>query len=243
MERLSRAWPAEFIATFALIFIGAGSVIMATELLGGNLVGVALAHGLTLAIMVTAIAHISGGHVNPAVTMGLWVTGKVESGRAACYIAAELAGAVCGALALRFVVPEPLWRNSLLGTPQVNHGAGMTNVNAVAMEAILTFFLVFAVYATAVDKRGTAFKLAGFPIGLVLTIDILVGGPLTGAAMNPARSFGPALVSGTWTDWWVYWVGPIAGGVVAGLAYWWIFLREKYSKSGIDPEIEQSSGN
>jgi aquaporin Z len=227
VEKLSRAWPAEFIATFALIFIGAGAVIMTSDALGGDLVGVALAHGLTLAIMVTAIAHISGGHVNPAVTIGLWVTGKVDSARAVVYIIAELAGAVVGALALRMIVPETLWRKTMLGTPQVNHAVGMSNANAVAMEAVLTFFLVFVVYATAVDDRGTAFKLAGFPIGLVLTFDILVGGPLTGAAMNPARSFGPALVSATWTDWWVYWVGPITGGVLAGLAYWWVFLRSR----------------
>jgi aquaporin Z len=205
------------------------------------LLGVAIAHGLTLAIMVTAIGHISGGHVNPAVTIGLWVTGKVESARAIVYIAAELAGAIAGAFVLSLVVPEALWKKAMLGTPQVNHAAGMSNMNAVAMEAVLTFFLVFAVYATAVDDKGTAFKLAGFPIGLVLTFDILVGGPLTGAAMNPARSFGPALVSGTWTDWWVYWVGPITGGVLAGLAYWWLFLRSRdTSADGLNVQQEAS---
>lgn len=235
MEKLSRAWPAELISTFALVFIGAGSVIMAVNnnLAGpqgaGQLLGIALAHGLVLAIMISVTAHISGGHVNPAVTIGLWVTGKVETTRAVCYIAAQLAGAVLGALALRLIVPQVLWKRADLGTPQVAHAFGMSNGGAVALEAILTFFLVFAVFGTAVDDRGAFSKLAGFPIGLVLTFDILAGGPLTGAAMNPARAFGPALLSGTWTDWWVYWVGPIAGGVIAALVYWMLFLRPRES--------------
>lgn len=235
MEKLSRAWPAEFISTFALVFIGAGSVIMAVNnnLAGaqgaGQLLGIALAHGLVLAIMISVTAHISGGHVNPAVTIGLWVTGKVETTRAVCYIVAQLAGAVLGALALRLIVPQVLWKRADLGTPQVAHAFGMSNGGAVALEAILTFFLVFAVFGTAVDDRGAFSKLAGFPIGLVLTFDILAGGPLTGAAMNPARAFGPALLSGTWTDWWVYWVGPIAGGVIAALVYWMLFLRPRES--------------
>ncbi|MEX0833932.1 MAG: MIP family channel protein [Actinomycetota bacterium] len=227
MERISRAWPAEFIATFALVFIGAGAVVMSVDGLGGDLLGVAIAHGLTLAIMVTATAHLSGGHVNPAVTIGLWVTGRVESARAVCYILAQLAGGAAGALALKLLLPEKLTEAGGLGTPVVNHSLGMSDGAAVGLEAVLTFFLVFTVYATAADERGPAGRLGGFAIGLVLTIDILVGGPLTGAAMNPARAFGPELVSGTWTGWWVYWVGPIIGGLVAGLVYWLVFLRQR----------------
>jgi len=228
MEPISRAWIAEVITTFCLIFIGAGAVVMATnDLSGAGLVAVALAHGIALAVLVSITAQISGGHVNPAVTISLWVTGKVESTRAMCYIAAQLAGAAFGALALSIVVPKTLWEQAMLGTPQLNRDLGVGAAQGVAIEAILTFFLVFAVFGTAVDPRGAFSKLAGFSIGLVLTFDILMGGPLTGAAMNPARWFGPALVSGTWSDWWIYLIGPIAGGVAAALVYWAAFLRGK----------------
>jgi aquaporin Z len=224
VERTGQQAAAEFIATFTLTFIGAGSVILnaAGRL---DLVGVALAHGLALAIMVSVTAHISGGHVNPAVTAGLWVTGRIDTVRAIVYVVAQLLGASAGALALRATFPDTLWRSANLGTPVP--APGISAGNAVVLEAILTFFLVFVVYGTAVDERGPFAKLAGFPIGLVLTMDILAAGPLTGASMNPARTFGPALVSGTWTDTWVYWVGPVSGGIIAGAVYWMLFLRER----------------
>lgn len=225
MESTSKAAVAEFIATFALIFIGAGSVVMAVNGLGSGLVGVALAHGIVLAVVVSVTAHISGGLVNPAVAIGLWVTGKLATGRMVVLVIAELAGATFGALLLRLVVPEALWRTAALGTPLLLPGLGVGK--GILLEAILTFFLVFAVYGTAVDDRGPFGKTAGLTIGLVLTFDILAGGPLTGASMNPARTFGPGLVSGTWTDWWVYWVGPIAGAVIAAVVYWMVFLKDK----------------
>jgi MIP family channel proteins len=224
VRRTSQQAVAEFIATFTLIFIGAGSSILyvAKQV---DLVGVALAHGLALAIMVSVTAHISGGHVNPAVTAGLWVTGKIQTVRAGIYVCAQLLGAALGAAALRWTFPEAMWRPANLGTPVpasfISGGA------AVVIEAILTFFLVFVVYGTAVDEHGPFAKLAGWPIGFVLTMDILAAGPLTGAAMNPARAFGPALISGTWTDWWVYWVGPVTGGIIAGAVYWATFLKDR----------------
>jgi MIP family channel proteins len=232
VEPIKKAWIAEFITTFCLIFIGAGAVIMASNDLGGTagLVAIALAHGIALAVLVSIAAHVSGGHVNPAVTIGLWVTGKVGSARAITYIVAQLAGALAGAYALRLLVPEPLWRSANLGTPQVAHDLGVGAAQAAGIEAVLTFFLIFAVYGTAVDARGSFNKVAGFSIGLVLTFDILMGGPLTGAAMNPARWFGPAVASGTWGDGWVYIIGPIAGGIAAGLVYWGAFLRGKDEK-------------
>ena len=215
---------AEFIATFTLIFIGAGSsILFAAKQV--DLVGVALAHGLALAIMVSVTAHISGGHVNPAVTAGLWVTGKIQTVRAGIYVAAQLLGAIVGAAALRWTFPAILWKPARLGTP-VPSGT-ISAGTAVVLEAILTFFLVYVVFGTAVDEHGPFSKLAGWPIGLVLTMDILAAGPLTGAAMNPARSFGPALVSGTWTDWWVYWIGPVTGGIIAAAVYWVTFLRDR----------------
>ncbi len=205
-EKLGQVTVAEFIGTFALVFIGAGAVIMGPST-GSGLVGVALAHGIVLAVMVSILAHISGAHFNPAVTVGVWVTGNIRTLLAGVYIASQLAGAVAAGLVLRALYPESAWRTANLGA----------------------FFLVFAVYGTAVDDRGPFTKLAGLPIGLVLTFDILAGGPLTGAAMNPARAFGPMLAGGHWSDWWVYWIGPIGGGIVAAAVYWFAFLdgREK----------------
>jgi aquaporin Z len=225
VDRLSRAWVAEFVATFTLIFIGAGAVSMNQDPNGPGLVGIALAHGLALAILVSVLGHISGAHVNPAVTIGLWVTGRVDPKRAAVYIGSQLAGAVAGALVLRALMPRAFWEPAALGTPQVNHAVGVGVGQGVLIEAVLTFFLMLAIFGTAVDPRGAFSKVAGFSIGLVLTFDILMGGPLTGAAMNPARWFGPALVSGTWSDGFVYIIGPVAGAVAASLVYWGAFLR------------------
>ena len=226
MERIAQRATAEFIGTFALIFIGAGSVVLAQNVAGT--LGVALAHGLVLAIMVSILAHISGAHFNPAITIGAWVTNQIKTAAAGVYIISQLAGGAAGAALLRVTLIETIWKPSHLGTPVVAHQV-MSNGKAVLLEAILTFFLVFAVYGTAIDERGPFTKTAGLTIGLVLTFDILVGGPLTGAAMNPARWFGPALVSGFWKDWWVYWIGPIGGGVIAAAVYWFAFLggREK----------------
>jgi MIP family channel proteins len=216
---------AEFIGTFALVFIGAGAVVIASTTLGpsSGLVGVALAHALVLAIMISAFGHFSGGHFNPAVTVSVWVAGKVETVTALVYILVQLAGAAAGAGLLRLVMPEDDWKAANLGatlvSPNINNG------QAVLLEAVLTFFLVITVFAVAVDDRGVYKSIAGLPIGLVLGFDILVGGPLTGASMNPARTFGPALMSGTWTNFWVYVVGPILGGLVAASVYMFIFLR------------------
>jgi MIP family channel proteins len=225
VEKAGQKAVAEFIGTFALIFIGAGAVIMAAS--GGGLVGVALANGIVLAVMVSVLAHISGAHFNPAVTLGVWVTGNIKTLLAVVYVVAQLAGAILAALLLRGLYPEPSWRAANLGAPGL--AAGMSSGRGVLLEAVLTFFLVFVVYGTAVDDRGPFAKLAGLPIGFVLIFDILAGGPLTGAAMNPARALGPMMAGGHWADWWVYWIGPIGGGIVGAAAYWYVFLegREK----------------
>jgi aquaporin TIP len=233
MERVWEKAVAEFVGTLALIFIGAGSVVIASSTIlnvrGSGLVAVALAHGIVLAVMVSVTGHLSGGHLNPAVTISAWVTGNITTALGAVYMVAQLAGGIVGAILLRWVFPASAWRQAALGTPLVNHAAGMTSGKAVVLEAILTFFLVFTVYGTALDDRGPFSKVAGLPIGLVLTFDILAGGPLTGAAMNPARALGPELAGGTWTDWWVYWIGPVGGGIIAAGVYWFAFLggREK----------------
>jgi aquaporin Z len=220
---------AEFVGTLALIFIGAGSVVILNAQGAPGLVGIALAQGLVFAIMISVLAHISGGHFNPAVTISAWVTNQIRTAAASVYILVQLAGGAAGAALLRVAVPEAIWKAQRLGTPTVSHQFGMSNGKAVLLEAILTFFLVFAVYGTSIDERGPFTKIAGLPIGLVLTFDILMGGPLTGAAMNPARWFGPAIASGTYSDWWVYLIGPVGGGVIAASVYWFAFLggREK----------------
>ena len=210
---------AELVGTFALIFVGMGSIVFAGP---SGLVGVALAHGLTIAIMASAVGHISGGHFNPAVTLGFLVTRRIAPSLAAVYWAAQLAGAVLGALALRATFPEEANLDS--GVPVLNEtiGAG----SGLLLEAILTFFLVWVIFATAADPGGAFKSIAGLAIGLTITVDILAAGPLTGAAMNPARALGPELVQNVWDDFWVYIVGPAVGACVAALLYDRLYLRE-----------------
>jgi MIP family channel proteins len=223
VENTGKAAVAEFIATFALVFVGAGSVI---QYANGklDLTGVALAHGLVLAIMVSLTMHTSGGLVNPAVAIALWVTGKLDTIRTGVYIVAEVLGAVAGGFLLKALVPGTAFRAAQGGTPTVL--LGIAPGKAVLFEAVASFFLIFAVFATAVDSRGPAARAAGFTIGLTIAFDILAFGPYTGAAMNPARWFGSALAAGVWTDWWVWIVGPVAGGIIAAVGYWAVFLRD-----------------
>ena len=210
---------AELIGTFALIFIGVGSIMFSQS---SGLLGVALAHGLTIAIMASAVGHISGAHFNPAVTFAFLVTRRIVPRLAVVYWLAQLAGAVLGALALRATFPSEA--NLDNGVPVLNATIGTGS--GIVLEAILTFFLVWVIFATAVDPGGAFKSIAGLAIGLTITIDILAGGPLTGAAMNPARALGPELVQNVWDDFWVYLVGPALGAAVAALAYDWLYLRE-----------------
>jgi aquaporin Z len=222
---------AEFVGTFALVFAGMGAIAVK-----GDLVGVALAHGLAIGVMASAVGHISGGHFNPAVTFGFLVTRRIVPRLAVAYLVAQLAGAVAAALLLRGIFSP----DSLLdpGVPQLADGVGAGS--GLLLEAVLTFFLVWVVFATAADPRGTFKSIAGLAIGLTITLDILAGGPLTGAAMNPARAFGPELVQGIWSDAWLYWIGPLVGGALAALSYEYLYLRPLapvpvgYPESGVD---------
>ena len=207
---LSQKALAEFIGTFALIFIGVCSICV-----NAGLVGVALAHGLTIAVMVSTFGHISGGHFNPAVTLGALVGGKIKVNDALVYMVMQLVGGVVGALFAQRIVPEPLVTAASLGTPMLAPNISM--YSGILMEAIMTFFLVASVFGTALDNR--AAKVGGLFIGLTITLDILAGGPITGASMNPARTFGPAIVGGYWNNHIVYWIGPLIGGAAAGLLY------------------------
>jgi len=216
MDKRMQPLLAEAVGTFAFFVIGAGSIVTDHYTKGGvGLVGIALAHGLVLSIMISIFGRISGGHFNPAVTVGLLVGQKIESTLAGLYIVAQLIGAVCAGLVLRMIFDPSVWGPVHLGTPAL--GSGISFGNGVFIEAVLTFFLVMAVYGTAVDPQAP--KIAGFGIGLTVAFDVLMGGPLTGASMNPARTFGPAFASGYWDNHMVYWIGPLIGGVIAGLVY------------------------
>jgi MIP family channel proteins len=177
--------------------------------------GVAVAHGLVLAVMVTALMGISGGHLNPAVTIGLVVTRRTRPVDGAVYIVAQLVGAVLAALMLKEVYPTGVIKPISLGTPTL--ATTIQLPQAILMEAIMAFFLVSAVFGTCINPDAP--RIGGFGIGLTLLFCVLVGGPLTGAAVNPARAFGPALVSGQWVAHIAYWVGPILGGIVAALVW------------------------
>lgn len=214
-----RALVAEFVGTFALIFIGAAAIGIGGK--DAGLVGVAAAHGLVLAIMISALGHISGGVFNPAVTVGLWVARKLDSVKAVSYIVAQLLGGVAGGYLLSFLMGA---QAAATGTPVLAGGVGV--VQGVVMEAVLTFFLMMAVMGTAVDPEGPR-TLGGFAIGLVLVFDILAGGNMTGASMNPARTLGSGLAGGVLANHWVYWVGPILGAVVASLLYQYMSSMKK----------------
>ena len=217
MPRLTSVLLAEAIGTFLFFFVGAGAVVLTAHSGdgGGGLVGVALAHGLALAVLVSALGPISGGHFNPAVTLAVWITGRIDAARAGFYVAAQLAGALAAGVALRLVFPASSWEPVALGTPSLDPEIGV--VAAIVIEAILTMLLLFAVFGTAIDRRAP--KIGGLAIGLAVAADILMGGPLTGAAMNPARWFGPAVASGMFDDWYVWWIGPVLGAALAALIY------------------------
>jgi aquaporin TIP len=212
---------AEFIGTFALTFVGGAAII--NGYVGGTatpLIDVAVAHGLILALLVSATMRVSG-HLNPAVTIGIAVTRRISPSTAVMYIVSQCLGAVVAAMALKALYPTAAAQAARMGGQFV--ATHVSTMQAISFEAIATFFLVFVVFGTAVDPKGP--KVGGFAIGLTIAADILAIGPATGGSMNPARSFGPAVVSGVFEGHLVYWIGPIAGAIVAGLVYDRVFLR------------------
>src|SRR5436305_4803004 len=223
-HKLSTCLLAEFIGTFALIFIGAGA-----GALNAGLVAVAFAHGLVVLGFAYAYGHISGTHINPAVTLGVWAAGKIDAVRAFSYIVFQIAGGILAAFVLAWVLGGT---GTDLGRTALAHGLQVKDVTinvtpaiGVVLEAILTFFLVNAVMNAGIS--GKASVPGGLAIGLTLTFCILMGGPLTGASLNPARSIGPALATGNFADLWVYLVGPALGGVAAGLLYKTVYEEER----------------
>jgi MIP family channel proteins len=216
-----RHFVAEFVGTFALVFVGGGA-IMASDLAKNPaaITQVALAHGLILALMVTATMRISG-HLNPAVTLGFLATRRIEPVMAGVYLIAQILAAVIAAYALKALFPATVAAASRLGAQSVS--IDVSTAQAIVLEAIATFFLVFVIFGTAVDSRAP--KVGGFAIGLTVAADILAIGPLTGGSMNPARSFGPAVASGIFEGQAVYWIGPILGALAAALLYEWLFIQ------------------
>src|SRR5436309_14817237 len=214
---------AEFIGTFTLIFVGVGSIVAAHEIEDPTLIGIAIANGVAIAVMVSSLGHISGGHFNPAITFGFLITRRIKPALALLYWVAQFGGAALAALLVRNLLPRASSEAVKLGVPALGHGVDASS--GFLLEAIFTFFLVWVVFATAVDPRGTSKSIAGLAIGLTITIDILFGGPLTGAAMNPARAFGPQLVGNFWTHGWIWYAGPIVGAAAAAGVYELLYLR------------------
>jgi aquaporin TIP len=220
-----KALVSEFLGTFALIFFGVGSVALAAT--HGGLVTVALAHGLVIAVMASAVGAISGGHFNPAVSLGAYMGNKISLINLVAYWISQLAGAIVGAWLIHYAFAGVA---DVHGTPGMI--ANLSMAQGFTLEAIGTFFLVFVVYGTAIDRRAP--KMGALFIGLTITICICAFGPVTGSSINPARFLGPALVEGDMKDVIVYILGPLTGGALAGLLYNY-FLADR------DPEMPTST--
>lgn len=216
-----RHFIAEFIGTFALVFVGSGA-IMSAKISGSPaaLVEVALAHGLILAVMVSALMRISG-HFNPAVTLAFLATRRIEPMMAGLYVIAQIIGAVLAAYALKATFPDAVFIATRGGGQSI--ALDTTGGQAFMLEAIATFMLMFVIYGTVVDLRGP--KIGGLAIGFTLAAGILVIGSRTGGSLNPARSFGPAVASGVFEAQLLYWLAPITGALVAALLYEYLFMR------------------
>jgi len=220
---------AEFIGTFTLLLFGVGSICAAQQAGAGGpgLVGIALAHGLAYAVMIAAVGHVSGGHFNPAVTAAFWVTRRLGTLQSLLYWIAQLLGAATASYLVTLFFLPSVWRSTALGVPTL--ATDVSQVMGIVIEAVLTFLPVFVIFGTAADKDGAFGKLAPFAIGLAYSGGMLAGGVLTGAAMNPARAFGPALAGHYWANQVVYWLGPLAGGIAAGSLYSLLLLRKPTS--------------
>ena len=223
MKDSLRHFVAEFVGTFALVFVGGASIMaaQATRMESG-LIAVALAHGIILAVLVSATMRISG-HFNPAVTIGFLAARRIEPIMAGVYIAAQIVAAILAAYALRALLPSALAEASRLGGQSI--ASEISIGQAIGLEAIVTFFLTFVIFGTAVDPKAP--RIAGLAIVLTIAAGILAIGPFTGGSFNPARSFGPAVVSGIFEGQAAYWIGPIVGAVAAAVLYDTLFIRRE----------------
>lgn len=222
---------AEFLGTFAIVFIGAGAICadrylqLQTQATFGP-VGVALAYGLGVAVMVTAFAHVSGGHLNPAITISLWVMRRSGTLQSIFYLLAQLAGSIAAAYLLAAVLPETAWATVGLGTPDL--APDITRWRGMVLAGAMAFVIVLVYFASVLDERGAFGRLGGFAVGLAVMVDVLVGAPFVGAsAANPARAFGTALASRHWHNHGVFWIGPLLGGIVAAVIYDRFFMGDQ----------------
>jgi len=229
-----RNWFAEGIATYCLVFFGPLSVMLSVVAFGDGLsteaiLMISFAHGSAIGLMVYAFGHVSGAHINPAVTIPMIITRKIGIADGIGYIILQLVGAIAAAFTLKAVLPE-LGAAVNFGTQAPGELINSSATSAVGLEAIFTFFLVTVIFMTAVHKKAAA-GIQGISIGGMVFLLHIVGVPLTGASMNPARTFGPALASGFWEFHWVYWVGPIIGGIIAGLIMNYVFVKKAESEA------------
>jgi glycerol uptake facilitator protein len=233
-QRSPAAYVAEFLGTFMLVFVITMAIVLFVTPGGGggsDFAVVGLVHAFVLFLIVQTIGSVSGAHVNPAVTIALAAIRKIRINDAIVYILLQLSGGTAGALVTKFVLSDQIADTSITGAKSAQVGTpaiSSTLLGGVAQGAVLegigTFFLVWAITAVAVNPRA-ARDWAGLVIGTTLGLIVMIGGPLTGGSFNPARWFGPALVSSHWTDAWLYIVGPIVGGVLGAVTYWYLFVE------------------
>jgi aquaporin TIP len=219
---LMRKMVVEAVGAFALSFVGVGAIIYGGG--AGGLTSIALAHGFVIAVMVCAVGHISGGHFNPAVTVGFLVTKRLQLNEAVGYRVAQIAAAFVAALILRLTLPSGV-SNIDGGLTTLGHGVG--NGTGLVVEFLLTFLLVWVIFGVAVDPRGSWAAVAGIPIGLTISLDIMMGGPLTGGSMNPSRTLGPDLAAGSLKDAWIYVIACPLGAAAAALLYQYLILDRR----------------
>lgn len=229
MAKSFAAYVAEFIGTFFLCFAGISAILNNAAPInsGSGLLGIALAHGLALSVAVSALGGVSGAHFNPAVTIAMLSTGRIGLPKAIGYIVSQLAGASVAAFLCKLIFDPAAVTATTLGLPLPGPRFVNNSTLVILVEAVMTFLLLTAIFGNAVDERGKAVKIGGLGIGLTVAFDILAGGPVTGASMNPARSFGPALIANRFREHWMYWVGPVVGAVIAAQLYHHVLLAEE----------------
>ncbi len=233
-----RAYLAEAIATYGLVFFGPLSVILAIasfgeELTTQSVLFISLGHGGAIALMIYAFGHISGAHINPAVTIPMMITKKIGITDGIAYIASQLVGAVAAAATLKAILPELGAKVNFATQGGPSDLINNSIASGFTIEAILTFFLVTVIFMTAVHKRASP-GWHGFAIGGMVFLIHLIAVPLTGASVNPARTFGPALISGFWEFHWLYWAAPILGGIIAGLIMNYVFVKKADEEQIVD---------
>ncbi|MGH9730785.1 MAG: aquaporin [Candidatus Acidiferrales bacterium] len=229
MYRIWQKLLAEFIGTFFFVFFSVGAVCIDASLRSSGtgavgLIGLALVRGLTFAILIVALVHVSGAHFNPAITIGCWVTRKLGSTSALFYCVAQILGAIAATRVVAQFVPEQVWRPVLMGTPDLV--AGFSRTQGILLEGLLTLFLVFIFFGAVAEAKDSLARSGGFAAGLALFLGVIVGSPYTGASMNPAMALGTAIVARHWNNHGVYWAGPLLGGVIGAWLYHILFARE-----------------